>query len=44
MVMTIPEVIAQLDTFEDELKAMALRLREYRHMLFETLDNESEDC
>lgn len=40
--LTTPEVIAYLDTFEGELRAQADRLREFRHMLFETLDNDPE--
>lgn len=40
--LTTPEVIAYLDTFEAELRAQADRMREFRYMLFETLDNDPE--
>lgn len=42
MGVTIPEVLAQLDTFEQDLLHMAGRVREYRYMLFETLDNDPD--
>lgn len=39
----VAEVIAHLDTIERDVMGIALKLREYRHMLFETLDNEVDD-
>lgn len=41
--MSIPEVMAYLDSFEDELRAQADRLREFRYMLFESLDKDESE-
>ena len=40
--LSTPEVIAYLDTFEAELRAHADRMREFRYMLFETLDSDPD--
>lgn len=40
--MTVPEVIALLDTFERDLLTMVKRVREIRYELFETLDSADE--
>lgn len=39
---SVPEVIAHLDDFERDLMSMAMKVREYRHMLFETLDKDPD--
>lgn len=40
---SIPEIIARLDAFERVLAGMVIDIREYRHMLFETLDNDPDE-
>ena len=39
---SIPEIIAHLDTFERDLMSLAREVREYRHILFETLDKDPD--
>lgn len=41
--MTVPEIIAQLDSMERELDAFRMKLRTLRHDLFETLDDSDDD-
>ena len=40
---TVPEVIARLDAFERALAGMVMEIREYKHMLFDTLDNDLDE-
>lgn len=37
--MDTQEVIAYLDTLEVEVMSLASKIREFKHILFETLDN-----
>jgi len=40
--MSVPEVIAYLDVLENKLERLKGEVREVRHLLFETLDDDPE--
>lgn len=39
----IPEVIANLDVLEDQIRNLADQVREYRYLLFASLDSDPND-
>lgn len=41
--MTVPEIIAQLDSMERELNGFKLKLKTLRHDLFQTLDSDPDE-